>query len=93
MKNMTTDFQNKELKQWHKASLRLTLPIIGAFLLVCSVCTLLFLGIPCAIASFISWVLVGDLHPDYTMVWCVFPWFVFQMYLNWLDDKDVTGSN
>ena len=86
---MTTDFQNRELKQWHKALLRLTLPIIGVFLLACSVCTFFFLGIPCAIAAFISWVFVGDLNPDYTMIWCIFPYCVFQLYLDWLHDKDI----
>ena len=89
MKNMTTDFQNRELKQWHKALLRLTLPIIGVFLLACSVCTFLFLGIPCAIASFIFWVFVGDFNPDYTMVWCIFPYCVLQLYVDWLGDKGV----
>lgn len=86
---MTTNFQKRSLKQWHKALLRLTLPFIGAFLVICTIFTLFFLGIPCLIAAFISWVLFGNMYLEYTTVWCVFPLCVLHIYIDWLKDEDV----
>ena len=86
---MTTNFQKRTLKRWHKALLRLTLPIVWVFLFICAIFTFIFLGIPCAIAAFVSWVIFGDTHPDYTLSWAVFPWFVIDLYNDWLKDKDV----
>ena len=55
---MTTNTQRKSLAMWHKAILRLTLPIVWIVLLFATSFTLAFLVIPCAIAAFISWVIL-----------------------------------
>ena len=86
---MLKNFQKRSLKQWHKALLRLTLPIVWVFLFMCTFFTFILLVVPCAIAAFISWVIFGDTHPDYTLSWAVFPWFVLDLYNDWLKDKDV----
>ena len=86
---MRKNFQNVTLKQWHRALLRLTLPIVRALLLICLCFTLALLGVPCIIAAFVSWVICGNLHPDYTIVWCVFPLFVLDLYHNWLKENGV----
>ena len=86
---MRKNFQNVTLKQWHRALLRLTLPIIWAFLLICLCFTLALLGVPCLIAAFVSWVICGKTHSDYTIVWCIFPLFVLDLYRNWLKENGV----
>ena len=89
---MRTNFQKRTLKRCHKALLRLTLPIVWVFLFICTFFTFVLLGIPCAIASFISWVIFGDTHPDYTLSWAVFPLFVLDLYIDWLIENDVIKS-
>ena len=86
---MQKNFQKRSLKRWHKALLRLTLPIVWVFLFMCTFFTFILLGIPCAIAAFISWVIFRNAYPEYTTVWGVFPWFVIDLYNDWLKDKDV----
>ena len=86
---MPKNFQKRSLKQWHKALLRLTLPIVWVFLFICAIFTFAFLVIPCAIAAFISWVIFRNAYPEYTTVWAVFPWFVIDLYNDWLKNKDV----
>ncbi len=86
---MTTNFQKRSLKQWHKALLRLTLPFIWILFLLATACTITFLGIPCAIAAFISWVIFGKTYPEYTIIWCVLPMPLGFMYVDWLKEKDV----
>ena len=87
--NMTKNYQNGSLKQLYNALLRLTLPIVWVLLFICLVFTLVFLGLPCVIAAFFSWVICGNAHPDYTIVWCIFPIFVLDLYCSWLEDNDV----
>ena len=86
---MTKNFQNVTLKQWHRALLRLTLPIVWAFLLICLCFTLALLGVPCIIAACVSWVICRNPHPEYTVVWCAFPLFVLDLYRNWLKENGV----
>ena len=86
---MRKNFQNVTLKQWHRALLRLTLPIVWAFLLICLCFTLALLGVPCIIAVFVSWVICRNPHPEYTVVWCAFPLFVLDLYRNWLKENGV----
>ena len=86
---MIKNFQNVTLKQWHRALLRLTLPIVWAFLLIYLCFTLALLGVPCIIAAFVSWVICRNPHSDYTIVWCVFPLFVLDLYRNWLKENGV----
>ena len=86
---MTENFQNVTLKQWHRALLRLTLPIVWALLLICLCFTLTLLGVPCAIAAFVSWVICRNAHPEYTIVWCAFPLFLLDLYHNWLKENEV----
>lgn len=86
---MTTNSQERSLKQWHKAILRFTLPFIWLFFLIATACTLVFLGLPCGIAAFVSWVIFGDIHADYTVVWCVFPLGIAMCYVDWLKTNDV----
>lgn len=82
-------FQNVTLKQWHRALLRLTLPIVWVFLLICLCFTLALLGVPCIIAAFVSWVICRNPHPEYTIVWCAFPLFALDLYRNWLKENGV----
>ena len=89
---MTTNFQKRSLKQWHKALLRLTLPIVWVFLFICAIFTFAFLVIPCAIAAFISWVIFRNAYPEYTTVWAIFPLFVLDLYIDWLIENDVIKS-
>lgn len=86
---MRKNFQNVTLKQWHRALLRLTLPIVWVFLLICLCFTLALLGVPCIIAAFVSWVICRNPHPEYTVVWCAFPLFVLDLYRNWLKENGV----
>ena len=86
---MTKNSQNVTLKQWHRALLRLTLPIVWAFLLICLCFTLALLGVPCIIAAFVSWVICRNPHPEYTVVWGAFPLFVLDLYRNWLKENGV----
>lgn len=86
---MTTNFQKRSLKQWYKALLRLTLPVVWILFLLATACTITFLGIPCAIAAFISWVIFGKTYPEYTIIWCVLPMPLGFMYVDWLKEKDV----
>ena len=86
---MTTNSQKRSLKQCHKVLLRLTLPFIWILFLLATTCTITFLGIPCAIAAFISWVIFGKTYPEYTIIWCVLPMPLGFMYVDWLKEKDV----
>ena len=71
---MRKNFQNVTLKQWHRALLRLTLPIVWVFLLICLCFTLALLGVPCIIViiainviiyTFVESVLSGNKY-DFT---------------------------
>ena len=86
---MTTNSQKRSLKLWHKALLRLTLPFIWILFLLATACTITFLGIPCAIAAFISWVIFGKTYPEYTIIWCVLPTPLGFIYVDWLKENDV----
>lgn len=86
---MTKNSQNRTMKSWLKVLLRLTLPIVWIFLIICLGFTLAFLLVPCGIAAFISWAICGDKHAEYTMVWCVFPWFILDEYDIWLENHGV----
>ena len=86
---MTTNLQKSPLKQWHKALLRLTLPIVWVVLFMCLLITLIFLGPLCAIAAFVSWVIFKNPYAGYTVVWCVFPLFLIDTYVNWLKKNNV----
>ena len=77
------------LKPWHEAVLRLTLPIVWIFLLVCFIFSFVFLVVPCAIAACVSWIICGDAHQEYTVVWCVFPLFIIDLYTTWLKTNGV----
>ena len=70
---MITDSQERSLKQWHKALLRFTLPIVWVLILGCTAGTIVFLGPFCDIAAFISWVISGNTHADYTITPAIFP--------------------
>ena len=86
---MTTDSQKRSLKQWHKALLRLTLPIVLLLSFACTAGTLVFLGPLCGIAASICWVISGDAQSEYTISWCVLPMALGFMYVDWLKEKDV----
>lgn len=89
---MTTNFQERSLKPWHKALLRLTLPIIYIFLIGCTVCTIVFLGPLCGIAASISWVISGDAYSEYTITPAIFPLGVAFVYCDWLKENEVIKS-
>lgn len=89
---MITNFQERSLKLWHKALLRLTLPIVLVFFIGCTVCTVVFLCIPCAIAAFVSWVITGNAHSEYTIMPAVFPLGVGFVYCDWLKENEVIKS-
>jgi len=89
---MTTDFQERSLKQWHKALLRLTLPIVYVFLIGCTAGTIVFLGPICGIAASICWVISGDAQSEYTITPAVFPLGVGFVYCDWLKANDVIES-
>ena len=86
---MTTDSQKRSLKQWHKALLRLTLPIVLLLSFACTAGTIVFLGPLCGIAASICWVISGDAHSEYTVSWCVLPMALGFIYIDWLKEKDV----
>lgn len=86
---MTTDSQKRSLKQWHKALLRLTLPIVLLLSFACTAGTIVFLGPLCGIAASICWVISGDAHSEYTIIWCVLPMALGFIYIDWLKEKDV----
>ena len=86
---MTTNSQKRSLKQWHKALLRLTLPIVWVFILMCTACTLTLLGILGAIAAFVSWVIFGKAYPEYTIIPAIIPLPLGFMYVDWLKENDV----
>ena len=86
---MTTNSQKRSLRLWHKVLLRLTLPFVWIFFIFATSLTLAFLVIPCTIAAFISWVIFGDIHFNYTMIWCVLPICIGICYSDWLKEKDV----
>lgn len=86
---MTTNTQRKSLAMWHKALLRLTLPFIWIFFILATSFTLVFLGLPCVIVAFMSWVIFGDIHSEYTIIWCVFPLGFAIYYTDWLKENDV----
>ena len=89
---MTTNSQERSLKRWHKVLLRLTLPIVYVFLIACTAGTIFFLGPICAIAAFISWVILGNAHAEYTITPAVFPLGVGFIYDDWLKDNDIIKS-
>lgn len=89
---MTTNSQERSLKLWHKALLRLTLPIVWVVILVCTACTIFFLGPICAIAAFVSWVISGNTYAEYTITPALFPLALGFSYIDWLKSNDVVGS-
>lgn len=86
---MTTDSQKRSLKQWHKALLRLTLPIVWVFVLVCTAGTIVFLGPICGVAASIAWVITGDAYSEYTITPAIFPLALGFIYIDWLKENDV----
>ena len=86
---MTTNSQERSLKQWHKVLLRLTLPIIYVFLIACTAGTIVFLGPICGIAASICWVISGDAQSEYTITPAVFPLGVAFVYCKWLKENEV----
>lgn len=86
---MTNNFQEKPLKPWHKALLRFTLPIVWVLLLVCTAFTIVFLGPICCVAAYVSWVISGKIHLEYTVIPAVFPLALGYMYIDWLKENDV----
>lgn len=89
---MTTNSQEKSLKPWHKALLRLTLPIAWVLILGCTACTMFLLGPICGIAASISWVISGDAYPEYTITPAIFPLALGFIYIDWLKTNDVIKS-
>ena len=89
---MTTDSQKRSLKQWHKALLRLTLPIVLLLSFACTAGTIFFLGPLCGIAASICWVISGDAQSEYTITPAVFPLGVGFVYCDWLKANDVIES-
>jgi len=56
---------------------------------MCTVGTILFLGLPCGAAAFISWVITGETHCEYTLVPAIFPLAIGFIYDDWLKDNDI----
>lgn len=86
---MTTNFQERSLKQWHKSLLRLTLPIVLLLSFACTAGTIVFLGPICGIAASITWVISGDAYSEYTITPAIFPLALGFIYIDWLKTNDV----
>lgn len=72
-----------------KIVLRLTLPIIWAITLCCTVFTIMAFFIPGLIAAFICWTITSNAHWDLTVIWPFIPIPIMLLYMDWLKNKDV----